>query len=42
MHAGAVLTRSIAAAAAAAAADASDADEDAMLAPLGPIRICCR
>jgi len=39
MHAGAVLTRSIAAAAAAAA---SDADEDAMLAPLGPIRICCR
>jgi len=41
MHAGAVLTRSIAAAAA-AAADASDADEDAMLAPLGPIRICCR
>jgi len=38
MHAGAVLTRSIAA----AAADASDADEDAMLAPLGPIRICCR
>jgi len=40
MHAGAVLTRSIAAAA--AAADASDADEDAMLAPLGPIRICCR